>query len=127
MSYVDKELEKLERQQREFRKLKEQDDIDRYNQPDSKYEIQDFKSVTESDIEFAPVKGTVWSDYYTQIKIYAKINAKKNIDTHVNNPYKVWHSHKLPLGCFMCSDTDLISVLVRVIGLMSSQYPDTKF
>ncbi len=111
----------------EFRKLKEQNDLDRYNQSESKYEIQDNKEIVDSDIEFSPKTGTSWSEYVTEIKIYAKINAKKNIDTHVNNPYKVWHSHKLPLGCFMCSDTNLISVLVRVIGLMASKFPHQTF
>ncbi len=121
--YSDKELERLENEQRALRAKQE----DRYNTEDSQYEIEDFKNIVNSSIEFAPKRGGKWKDYATEVKIYAKMNAKKNIDTHVNNPYKVWHTHKLPLGCFMCEDTNLISVLVRVINLMASKYPSTTF
>ncbi len=125
--YFEDEMEKLEKQQRRERELSQNNLRDRYNQPESQFEIQDFKTIVSSRIEFAPKEGGLWSSYGDEIKIYAKMNAKKNWDTHVDNPYKVWHTHVLPLGCFMCEDTNLISVLVRVIGLMASQYPDNRF
>ncbi len=123
MSYADKELERLEKEQRALRARQE----DRYNTKDSQYEIEDFKNIVNSSIEFAPKGGALWTTYATEVKVYAKMNAKKNIDTHIDNPYKVWYTHKLPLGCFMCEDTNLISVLVRVINLMASKYPSTTF
>ena len=127
MTYFDKQLEKLEKEQRELAKRTAEGNIDRYNQPESQYEIQDFKDLVQSKIEFAPRQGESWSDYAQQVKVYAKMNAKKNWLTHVDNPYKVWRTHRLPLGCFMCEDTNLISVLVRVICLMASKYKDNKF
>ncbi len=124
--YFDKEMEKLEVEQRKLRDI--QDERDRYSTlQDNKFAIQDFKDVVNSKLDYAPKDGVKWLDYVTELKIHAKLAAEKNWKTHVDNPYKVWHTHVLPLGCFMCSDTEMISLLVRVIALMASQYPDNRF
>jgi len=125
--YFDKELAKLERQQRELRKRAEQGLLDRYNQPESQFEIRDYKDLVNSRIEFAPKEGQTWETYVSEVRVYAKANAKKNWMTHVDNSKKTWYTHTLPLGCFMCEDTNLISVLVRVIALMASKHPSQRF
>ncbi len=124
--YYDKEMEKLERQQRELKKRKDEDNFDRYNEV-SKFQVEDFSGIVESKVKFSPQEGGLWVEYATQVKTYAEINSEINWKTHVDNDKKIWYTHKLPLGCFMCNDTKLITVLVRVIGLMASRHPQDRF
>ncbi len=126
MTYYDKEMEKLEKQQRELRLHQEQGEWDRYNTVDVQVDRDNFETFLNSSLEFAPKKGAKWSDYTKEVQVYAKINAKKNIKTHIECK-RQWYTHRSPLGCFMCEDTNLISILVHTIEIMSAQFPDQKF
>ncbi len=94
---------------------------------DEKIDPYDYKNITNSSIVFTPLKDETWKAFSDRIKIYAKISAEKNYKTHIDGPRKAWYTHRSPMGCFMCEDTNLISVLVRVTALMADAYPDNTF
>ncbi len=123
----DKELAKLERIQAELRERQVQDLQDKYSSDETRIDVNDYETVVNAGNDYAPKGGVSWKDYWTEAKIYAKVNQKKNYQTHVENSKKVWYTHRNPMGCFMCNDSELIAILVRVIGLMASKYPDLKF
>ncbi len=119
-------MERLEKQQREMREALEQAKLDAYNSTQSPYDVVDYKNISEAQIEFAPEKGQSYVSYYESAKVYAKTNAKSNIKKHVNGKSGPWHTH-VTGDCFMCEDSNLISVLVRVIGKMANHHPQDKF
>ncbi len=92
-----------------------------------KIDVNDYKKVINSNITYAPHKGESWKEYANRIKIYADINAKQNRLTHIDGPRKAWYTHRNPQGCFMCNDTNLISLMVRVLDEWSSVYPNDRF
>ncbi len=119
-------MERLEKQQREMREALDQAKLDQYNSTQSPYNVTDYKNITEAQIEYAPQKGQTWLEYYLEIKVHAKNNAKKNIKVHVNGKSGAWHTHSTG-DCFMCEDSNLISVLVRVIGHIANKNPQKSF
>ncbi len=113
---------------REMRKLElqEKDLTSQYNNVQLK-DPNDYKNVTNANVTYSPYKGEKWAEYAMRIAIYADINAKKNRLTHIDSPRKSWWTHRNPAGCFMCEDTNLISMLVRVITQMGGVSPDNRF
>ncbi len=112
----------LERQERQQKFLRDQ-----YNSLDNPYNEDDYKRILHADLEFSPKPHQTWESYAAAIIIYAKMNAKKNIQTHINGPKGAWYTHRNPAGCFACEDSNLISVLVQTINLMAQTYPKTTF
>ncbi len=114
-----KEMRKLELQEKELR--------DRYSTEDKAKDIHEYRRIVSAKLKIAPNTGEKWTDYVTRIKIYQEIAKDKNWNTHVDNPYKVWRTHKLPLGCFMCEDTQFINVLIQVLECMAEKHSQDKF
>jgi len=114
-----REMRKLELQEKQLR--------DRYSTEDKALDIHDFKTIINSDIKLAPDREETLKHYIEKIKIFQEISYQKNWETHVDNRYKVWHTHKLPLGCFMCQDQQFISVLIQVLECISSTQKKYKF
>ncbi len=95
------------------------------NEP--KLDPNDYKNVVNARLNYAPKKGMTWQQYADKISIYTDLAAEKNRLTHIDSPRKAWWTHKNPMGCFMCEDTNLIAVLEKVIKLMACQHPDNIF
>ncbi len=117
--YYDKEMEKLEKLQKDLH--------DRYNSEPLSVDKNDYQKIVNAKIKIAPIGGELWLQYIERVKIYAKIAFDKNWTTHVDNPYKVWHTHKNPMGCFMCEDTAFITVLIQVLECMAEKHSKDKF
>ncbi len=116
--YLD-EMRKLELQEKQLR--------DRYSTEEKSLDKHNYKTIVGADIRLSPDKEEKLKHYIQKIKIYQKISYEKNWETHVDNRYKVWHTHKLPMGCFMCEDQQFISVLVQVLECLLDVYPKAKF
>ncbi len=114
-----KEMRKLELQEKHL--------VSQYDNDEERLDSNNYKSVTNSNVEYSPHKNETWSMYAERIKIYADLAAKKNRLTHIDGPRKAWYTHRSPMGCFMCEDINFIFMLKRVICEMSSQYPDKTF
>ncbi len=117
--YADKELRRYEA---ELRDLK-----DRYNTNDKQIDKSNYKKIVNADIALAPSSEESLKQYVERIRIYQKIASDKNWNTHVDNPYKTWHVHKNPMGCFICQDSQFISVLVQVLEYLDRTIPDQQF
>ncbi len=122
-----RELEKVETRQRNMHSLKLQEQKDKYNTLDSKIDYTDYHMIVDSELEIAPQSGQTWQAYAIEVIIHAKLGQKINTNIHINGKSGYWHTHVDPRGCFMCDDNNTISALVRVIGLMASQYPKNIF
>ncbi len=94
---------------------------------EEKRDVYDYKTLVNSSVTYTPHNGESWKEYAIRMKIYAGINAEKNRLTHIDGPRKAWYTHRNAAGCFMCNDTNLISVLVRVLCLMGDVSPDNRF
>ncbi len=94
---------------------------------EERLDSNDFRYIINANMRCAPEKGEKWSHYADRLQIYSKIASDKNRLTHIDGPRKAWYTHRNPMGCFMCEDTNLIAVMRRVIGLMSIQYPEEIF
>ncbi len=92
-----------------------------------KVDVNDYKKVVNANVTYAPHKGETYKEYGNRIRIYANINATKNRLTHIDGPRKAWYTHRNPMGCFMCEDTNLIALMVRVINEMADNTPDTTY
>jgi len=126
--YFDNEMARLEKQQVDLRKRKEASDRDRYNTNDERnVSIHDYERIVNAKISLAPSTGELLSDYIKKIIIYQGIAKTKNWDTHVDNPYKTWRTHKIPVGCFMCEDMAFIGVLVQVLQVINKRNSNIKF
>ncbi len=124
----DKELEKLEIQQRELRKRQDAVDKDRYNVLDEeRISKHDYMRIVNAKINIAPSTGEKLNDYIKKVLIYQEIARAKNWETHVDNPYKTWHTHKSPQGCFMCEDTAFINVLMQILQVIDHKNPKLSF
>ncbi len=100
---------------------------DKYNTIREQPDINDYKTIINANIDYAPMKHENYLDYLQRLKIYAKISNEKNFMTHVTPPKgKQWYTHRSP-SCFMCEDQNLISALVRVIGYLATKYPKDTF
>ncbi len=117
--YYDKEMERLERMQKEMH--------DRYNSEEVKVDVNDYRKIINAKVKLAPIGGEKWLQYIARIKIYQKIAFDKNWGVHVDNSYKVWHTHKNPMGCFMCEDSAFIAVLIQVLECMAENHPNDEF
>ncbi len=124
--YHDKELVKLEEEQRILRERAEaniQDRINTITQPQSRH---DYMRIVNADIQIAPKTGEKLKDYIQRIKIFQEIAYRKNWETHVDNGRKTWHTHTRP-QCFMCEDQQFISVIVQSLQVINKQNPDLEF
>ncbi len=92
-----------------------------------KIDVNDYKKVVNANVTYAPHKGETWRQYAERVMIYCDLSAKKNRLTHIDGPRKAWYTHRNPMGCFMCEDTNLISLMRRVIAEMATLYPDNRF
>ncbi len=92
-----------------------------------KIEINDYKKVINANITYAPHKGETWKNFSIRIKIFTDLASEKSRKTHIDGPRKAWYTHRNPLGCFMCEDMNLISLMSRVIDEMASKYPDNTY
>jgi len=126
--YADKELAKLERQQQELRDRQDSRDKDRYNTLEEGKSLRhDYMKIVNAKINLAPSTGDTLNDYLKKIIIYQEIARLKNWDTHVDNPYKTWRTHKIPVGCFMCEDSAFIGVLIQVLQVINHKNPKLGF
>ncbi len=100
---------------------------DRYSTIEESEDINNYKKIVNAKLSLAPSSKEALENYITRIKIYQKISRDTNWNTHVDNPYKTWHTHKNPMGCFMCQDTQFIAVLIQVLQVINEQYPDIQF
>ncbi len=122
-----RKLEQMEEEQRKLHSEKNQKNQDQYNTLDPMYDYTDYKRIVNTSLEYAPKEGQTWNDYYHEIIIHARIQAKVNRNIHIFGKNGHWHTHVDPRGCFMCEDVKLISMLVKIIGLMANQYPKNQF
>jgi len=113
---------------RQMRKLElqEKDLTSQYTDLE-KIDSNDYKKVINANISYAPYRGETWSQFAQRIAIYSKVAADKSRLTHIDGPRKAWYTHRNPMGCFMCEDMNLISLMGRVIFEMASKYPDKQF
>ncbi len=100
---------------------------DRYNTLDEQEDPHNYRKIVNAQLDFAPQENETLGTYLNRLTIYEKIARDKNWNTHVDNPYKTWHQHKNPMGCFMCQDTQFIRVLVQVLQVINDQYPNISF
>ncbi len=114
-----KELRALELQEKQIK--------DRYNTLDKPIDVHDYKRIVGAKIKIAPIQGEKLKDYIQRLKIYQDIAKEKNWSTHVANPYKIWRTHKIPLGCFMCEDMQFIAVNIQVLEILAQAYPKFTF
>ncbi len=113
---------------RQMRKLElQENDLTSQYSDLEKIDVNDYKKVVNANVTYAPHKGETWKEYSGRVRIYAKINADKNRLAHIDGPRKAWYTHRNPMGCFMCEDINLISLLVRVVDEMAGLYPDNRF
>ncbi len=117
--YYDKEMERLEKMQKGLH--------DRYNSEQLDVDPTNYKRIINAKVKLAPIGGEKWIQYIERIKIYQKIAFDKNWGTHVDNTYKEWHTHKNPMGCFMCEDQAFIAVLIQVLECMAENHSKDKF
>ncbi len=114
----------------EMRKLEmQQNDLTSQYDNEEKENMQeaDYKKLVNANLNFTPKKGETWQEYAYRVKLFADMASEKNRLTHIDGPRKAWYTHRNPMGCFMCEDTNLIHVLRRTVALMASQYPENKF
>ncbi len=114
---------------KQMRKLEMQNNnlVNQYDNDEERLDNNDFANLVNSKSICTPEKGETWEHYSDRVSIYAKISADKNRLTHIDGPRKAWYTHRSPMGCFMCEDTNLIAVMRRVIGIMAIQYPKNIF
>ncbi len=122
-----RELEKEEIEQRRMHTKKQQEQQDKYNTLDPTISYTDYHNIVNTSLDFAPHEDQTFSEYAMEVVIHAKKNQKINRNTHINGKGGYWHTHVDPRGCFMCDDNNLISMLVKVIGLMASKHPAQQF
>ncbi len=116
-------LAKLEKEQRELRLREEADWRDRYNTTEKQESEHYYKKIVNAKIKIAPISGENVSDYIKRLKIYQRIAHDKNWETHVDNGKRTWHTHTLPVGCFMCEDSQFITVCIQVMQILADDNP----
>ncbi len=115
--------------QREARRISDLENHirDNYNTLTEQSSEHDFKRVVNANIDYAPHNNETFTQYHARVSIYARIARDKNSKTHILNGKKIWYTHRNPMGCFMCEDSNLIQMLVDVIGYIASETPDKHF
>ncbi len=111
-------IEQLERQEKGL--------INKYSN-EERLDPNDYKNIVRARLKYTPKEGQKWTEYAGGLQIYTDLAAEKNRLTHIDGPRKQWWTHRNPMGCFMCEDTNLISAMLKVIKLMASQHPDNIF
>ncbi len=119
-------MEKYEEEQKNLRVELLRKDRDRYNTKEKNISKHDYMRIINANLKIAPKSGQTLTDYIKGIQIHQEIAKEKNWETHVENQYKTWHTHKLP-HCFMCEDIQFISCLVQVLQTINKLYPKIKF
>ncbi len=108
----------------EMRKLEHQEQhLTSQYTDEEKLDSNDYRSIVNAPSICTPEKGERITHYADRLQIYCKIAAEKNYKTHIDGPRKAWYTHRNPMGCFMCEDTNLISVMRRVVGLLAIENP----
>ncbi len=120
------ELEKLELEQAELRKMQTAEDRDRYNTKEKNIDKHQYMRIINANLKIAPQSGETLKNYITKIQVHQEIAKDKNWETHVENPYKTWHTHTRP-HCFMCEDTQFINILIQVLQVIAKQNPKIQF
>ncbi len=120
-------LTKLELDQKNKRERADAEWRDRYNTTEKQESEHYYKKIVNAKIKIAPISGEKIKDYIKRLKIYQTIAHDKNWETHVDNGKRTWHTHMLPLGCFMCEDTQFISVIIQVLEILSDDNPKFTF
>ncbi len=120
------EMDKLELEQKALRERQTAEDRDRYNTKEKNISKHDYMRIIDAHHKLAPESSDTLSKYIQKIKVHQEIAHDKNWETHVDNEYRTWHTHKMP-HCFMCEDTQFISVLVQVLETIDHLYPKIKF
>ncbi len=120
-------LEKLELEQKTLRERQDQEWHDRYNTTDNQTQKHFYRKIVNAKIKIAPTSGEKIKDYIQRLKIYQTISHDKNWETHVDNGKRTWHTHQLPLGCFMCEDQQFISVVIQVLEILADADPQFSF
>jgi len=119
--FFDKEMERLERQQKDLH--------DQYSQENTEFNEHEYvrKLRVGSMLKYGLSSGETLSKYYPRLRAHIDIQAEKNIRTHVkNNGRGCWFTHedKFGVGCFMCEDLNLMHYLASIIGYFTQKYPD---
>ncbi len=122
-SYFQKEMEKLELQQKGLR--------DNYNQENLEFNEHEYvrKLRVGSMLKYGIASNETLAKYLIRLSVHIDISAEKNINQHVkNNGRGCWFTHKdkFGIGCFMCEDLNLIHYLSSIIGYFANKYPDEK-
>ncbi len=100
---------------------------DRYNTVKPPEDENQYRKILNAQLSIAPTSVETLEQYIQKIKIHQKIARDRNWNTHVDNPFKTWHQHKNPAGCFMCNDIEFIAVLVQVLELIQDNYSSITF
>ncbi len=92
-------------------------------------DINEYQRILNANIRIAPKEGQLWSEYLTELSIHVETAKENNWNTHYvkGSHGHPWFTHKNPIGCFMCNDIEMISVMLKVMKLMLFQYPKTRF
>lgn len=122
-SQFNKEMEKLERQQKGLR--------DNYNEERSEFNEHEYanKIRAGSMLKYGASKGEPLVKWLPRLQAHIDIQADKNISTHVkNNGRGCWFTHedKFGVGCFMCEDLQVIHYLTSMITYLAKQHPEDK-
>ncbi len=122
-----KEMRKLEKQQDQLRHEQQSEDRDRYSTIHEQINQHDYRQIVNAKIAISPDSMETLEHYIQKLKIHQEISYDKNWKTHVDNGKRTWHTHTLPMGCFMCEDQAFIGVILQVLELINAQQPNIKF
>ncbi len=117
--YAEKELKRYEDQIKGLQ--------DRYNTKEKNVDNNSYKKIVNAQLALAPTTGETLNHYLIRLQIYQKIASDREWTTHVDNPYKTWHCHKNPMGCFICDQTKFIACTIQVLQILSDKYPEFIF
>ncbi len=120
-------LERLEQEQLELRNRANAEWRDRWSTVEGTDQKHFYKKIVNAKIKIAPISNEKITDYIQRLEIYQTISHDKNWETHVDNGKRKWHTHSLPLGCFMCEDQQFIGVTISVLHILADEYPDFRF
>ncbi len=114
-----KEMEALERQQRNLR--------DQYNTLEKNRDLDDYKRIINASdtADYALKKGQQLKSWTDRLDVHVEKANALNWKIHViiGSHGKPFYSHKNPNGCFMCDDANLIKYLLSVLQHIANKYP----
>ncbi len=117
--WFDEEMRRLELQQKGLN--------DQYNTRDNPLDVKKAERVINSNLKYAPQLHQSWEQYVKELETHVKYANDKNTLAHINGTRGAWYTHRSPLGCFMCEDIALRSVMLQVLQCMAKQYPNNSF